>query len=731
MNDSKKVVILLAAYNGEKYISDQIDSILNQSYNNIELIISDDESHDRTVEIVKEYCKNHTNVKLIHNKNNGSPRNNFNNLISFALCHYKDEYIMFSDQDDIWMKNKIELECEKMKLLEANAKRSEPCLVYTNYYIKGENCVQTKIAYLYNKQSQSKFSRIIMQSWLMGCTMICNMDLLRLAGLCPCEVPNHDEWLAQIASLCGRIYYLHEPTMYHLLHENNATTRNDTTRLKNRIKRTIIRFKTRNDDIQKRFTVIKYLEERVKNNPEGQNQLNIYKQFLNSRGISTFRLMRDNEFYGVNKVQNVLSFLQYGFRSKLDWGRRMRLNKIFVRKIKSLIPLKVKMLAHSTVDKRRYPYSNQEIEFNKKSILLVTADAFRGGAPVLLLHIAKELKLMGWQVVLVSKYYGELLPEFAEYSTVKVCSTIWDFKRFLNDFSKSGKFELCMCNSVLTADYIQPARDKGIDVEVLIHEMPQLIHEFKAERLAYKAATQADVLIFPSSFVKKAFETIEPIRCPIVIKPQGLYLFNKPDERFDQSAIRTWFNKVYHVDLKDEIVLNVASSDYRKGFDIFVDAAAKDASRTYIWVGYAKDEYTERVLKKNTPQNLCLIGYIHDKEELKKIYEMADFFLLTSREEPLGSVVIESFSVGLPVVAFNNCGGYVDLVINEETGLLVDSIKSEALIQAINQISMNKNLYERMRMNCINRVEKMSFSDYVSTLVNATEVAESITIQEK
>ena len=69
--DDKKVAVLLSTYNGEKYLREQLDSIENQTYKNIQIVIRDDGSHDNTVEIINEYSKKYGNVKFIHGKNKG------------------------------------------------------------------------------------------------------------------------------------------------------------------------------------------------------------------------------------------------------------------------------------------------------------------------------------------------------------------------------------------------------------------------------------------------------------------------------------------------------------------------------------------------------------------------------------------------------------------------------------------------------------------------------------
>lgn len=103
----KKVLILLATYNGEKFINLQLQTILDQSHVDIEILISDDNSTDNTLLIIKRFTKLKKKIKIINNPIKfGSASQNFFNLIINSKVNNFD-YIAFADQDDIWMKDKL------------------------------------------------------------------------------------------------------------------------------------------------------------------------------------------------------------------------------------------------------------------------------------------------------------------------------------------------------------------------------------------------------------------------------------------------------------------------------------------------------------------------------------------------------------------------------------------------------------------------------------------------
>ena len=106
----KSVSVVMCTYNGEKYIEEQLDSIIGQSYAVEEIVIQDDGSTDKTIDIVKRYQQKHSNIRLFVNERNLGFNANFISAIQKA----SGNYIALSDQDDIWDRNKIEIQLEAM-----------------------------------------------------------------------------------------------------------------------------------------------------------------------------------------------------------------------------------------------------------------------------------------------------------------------------------------------------------------------------------------------------------------------------------------------------------------------------------------------------------------------------------------------------------------------------------------------------------------------------------------
>jgi len=111
VEEQETIDVLMATYNGEKYIKEQIESILNQTYKNIHLIISDDGSKDNTVQILKEYENKDKRVTVYVQKQNLGYIKNF----EFLLTKIENDIYMLSDQDDVWKVDKIENTYNKLK----------------------------------------------------------------------------------------------------------------------------------------------------------------------------------------------------------------------------------------------------------------------------------------------------------------------------------------------------------------------------------------------------------------------------------------------------------------------------------------------------------------------------------------------------------------------------------------------------------------------------------------
>lgn len=131
---NKKVAVLISTYNGEKYLKEQLDSVLKQTYPNIEIVIRDDGSSDSTVELIKEYQEKYDNIQLKEGTNIGFIRSFFK-LLELADA----DYYAYCDQDDIWLEKKVELAVNALE----KANNEKPNMVFGNsdYYDENMNFI--------------------------------------------------------------------------------------------------------------------------------------------------------------------------------------------------------------------------------------------------------------------------------------------------------------------------------------------------------------------------------------------------------------------------------------------------------------------------------------------------------------------------------------------------------------------------------------------------------------
>jgi glycosyltransferase involved in cell wall biosynthesis len=214
--------VLMATYNGGKYVKEQIESILNQSYEDFRLIISDDCSTDETCKIIKELRKKDKRIILFEQSLNLGVVKNF----EFLLEQVTSDYFMFCDQDDIWDKEKIKKSLEKLEQEDAD-------LVYTDLRIIDENENVVFDSYWKQKGFANKikkynnFESLFLNNYITGCTMLVKSKFINQTKPHILPLPNgnkyvlHDYWVALIVAEQGKLAYVEEPLINYRQHELN------------------------------------------------------------------------------------------------------------------------------------------------------------------------------------------------------------------------------------------------------------------------------------------------------------------------------------------------------------------------------------------------------------------------------------------------------------------------------------------------------------------------------
>ena len=193
--------------------------MLLQTFKDIKIIISDDGSTDNSPKIIKAYCDKYPDkIYCISGAPTGSAKQNFARLLQQS----DDDYIMFCDQDDVWLPQKVERTIEAMKQIEAKNKNT-PVLVHTDLKVVNENLdVISNSFFDFQKLSYNMtLPQLLVQNNVTGCTIMINRALKEICGSIPKDCIMHDWWLAVVATLFGKVHYLAAPTMLYRQHSGN------------------------------------------------------------------------------------------------------------------------------------------------------------------------------------------------------------------------------------------------------------------------------------------------------------------------------------------------------------------------------------------------------------------------------------------------------------------------------------------------------------------------------
>ena len=219
-----EIDILMAVKDGEKFIAEQIDSILNQTFQDFRLIIRDNASSDNTPAIIDEYVKKYPGkIQAVHDDVDctESFTRNFMQLLTYASA----DYVMFTDAYDVWLPYKIQVTLWHMKELERK-NPGLPALVFSGLKVVDENlqsmnkCVQ----YALDIAEYEQFSNLLMSNVVSGCASMFNRALYtKSKGYVEGMQFAHDSFFAALATLCGVIEHIPAAMILYRQHKHNAS----------------------------------------------------------------------------------------------------------------------------------------------------------------------------------------------------------------------------------------------------------------------------------------------------------------------------------------------------------------------------------------------------------------------------------------------------------------------------------------------------------------------------
>jgi glycosyltransferase involved in cell wall biosynthesis len=208
------ITVCIATFNGEKYIKEQLDSILSQIGLNDEIVISDDHSKDKTLNIIGSY--NDKRIKIFINKNKKGYSKNFENAINNA----NGDIIFICDQDDVWMENKVKV---MLKALQKS-----PLVVHDARIVDGNlNLLNESHFNLYDVKNG--FWINFLKTRYIGACMAFKKEILEKALPFPDnqKLCAYDYWLTIVAEFYYKVELIQEPLIKYRRHGNNASTGGD------------------------------------------------------------------------------------------------------------------------------------------------------------------------------------------------------------------------------------------------------------------------------------------------------------------------------------------------------------------------------------------------------------------------------------------------------------------------------------------------------------------------
>ncbi len=220
MKDRQLISVVMAAYNGEKYLAEQIESILNQTYNNFELICVDDCSDDTTLDILRQFRNRyHDKLSIYVNEHNLGSRKNFERACGYA----SGKYIAFSDQDDWWYPHKLE------KLHEKIIMNHRLAFVYSNAQLADRNLNIIKES-VWERDTKpfkgSDFYNVAYENMVMGCTILARTIFINEALPFPDKGLHQDWYLCMMAKgMNYEVDFVDEALIKYRQHEGNVVSR--------------------------------------------------------------------------------------------------------------------------------------------------------------------------------------------------------------------------------------------------------------------------------------------------------------------------------------------------------------------------------------------------------------------------------------------------------------------------------------------------------------------------
>lgn len=208
-----RISVAMATYNGEKYIRQQLDSILDNLAVDDEVVISDDGSKDGTLEILKEYREKDSRIRLLKGPEEGIIAN-----FEHAMRNCRGEYIFLADQDDVWMADKIE------SVMECFSQRDVALVIHDARVMEEKLQDEIMPSFFQYRNSGPGFCKNFIKNTYMGCCMAFHKKVRDYVLPIPRDIQMHDQWIGMLSDRkFGKSVFLREKLLLYRRHENTSS----------------------------------------------------------------------------------------------------------------------------------------------------------------------------------------------------------------------------------------------------------------------------------------------------------------------------------------------------------------------------------------------------------------------------------------------------------------------------------------------------------------------------
>jgi glycosyltransferase involved in cell wall biosynthesis len=222
---SDGVLVLMATFNGARYLGEQLESIALQSHKNWNLLVCDDGSLDDSLDVIRTFQQRYPEkVRVVEMKPVESARDNFFRLL---LIDDSSPYVALCDQDDVWSVNKLESLVRACQDLEA-AHQMKPCLVFSDLEVVDADLVVLNPSFMDQIRAQPRkltYKSLLIENAIPGCAMLFNKalaDIVRERSFDSGRTIMHDWWISLVAATLGQISFVALPLVQYRQHTNNT-----------------------------------------------------------------------------------------------------------------------------------------------------------------------------------------------------------------------------------------------------------------------------------------------------------------------------------------------------------------------------------------------------------------------------------------------------------------------------------------------------------------------------